>query len=89
MVWVSYLEPWLGRLDDFQELDAIVGGLGKDVKKENERSNEDKYSSLWQDYVLSNYLYYSSLVMHFIGFAHKFLHADPEVIVQMVLQVCG
>ncbi|EEF28225.1 conserved hypothetical protein [Ricinus communis] len=75
-------QPWKSGLDDFLELDAIGGGLGKDAI-----SNEDGYSSLWQDYVLSNYLYYSSLVMHFIGFAHKFLHADPEMIVQMVLQV--
>ncbi|CAI9755332.1 unnamed protein product [Fraxinus pennsylvanica] len=29
----------------------------------------------------------SSLVMHFIGFAHKFLHTDAEVIVQMVAKV--
>ncbi|KAG2261782.1 hypothetical protein Bca52824_068861 [Brassica carinata] len=47
------------------------------------------YTSLWQSYVISNYLYYSSLVMHFIGFAHKFLHTDPETITQMVLKVMG
>ncbi|XP_050227453.1 uncharacterized protein LOC126677059 [Mercurialis annua] len=86
-IWISYLEPWKNGFDDFAELDSIVGELGKDVKKENYRRNENGYSSLWQHYILSNYLYYSSLVMHFIGFAHKFLHADPEVIVQMVLQV--
>ncbi|KAJ9173362.1 hypothetical protein P3X46_016507 [Hevea brasiliensis] len=87
LVWVSYLEPWKVGLDDFIEFDAIVDGLGKDLKKDKEGSKEDGYSSLWQDYVLSNYLYYSSLIMHFIGFAHKFLHTDPELIVQMVLQV--
>lgn len=26
--------------------------------------------------------------MHFIGFAHKFIHTDPEVIVQMLSKVC-
>uniref|UniRef100_A0A2C9WD28 Sphingomyelin phosphodiesterase 4 n=1 Tax=Manihot esculenta TaxID=3983 RepID=A0A2C9WD28_MANES len=87
LVWISFLEPWKVGLGDFLELDAIADGLGKDLKKENERSREGGYSALWQDYVLSNYLYYSSLVMHFIGFAHKFLHTDPELIVQMVLQV--
>ncbi|KAJ9147688.1 hypothetical protein P3X46_029818 [Hevea brasiliensis] len=87
LVWISFLEPWKVGLDDFVKLDAIVDGLGKDLKKENERIEEDGYSSLWQDYVLSNYLYYSSLIMHFIGFAHRFLHTDPELIVQMVLQV--
>ncbi|KAG8662286.1 uncharacterized protein LOC110629639 isoform X2 [Manihot esculenta] len=87
LVWVSYLEPWKVELNDFAEFDATVDGLGKDLKKEKERSKEDGYSSLWQDYVLSNYLYYSSLIMHFIGFAHKFLHTDTELMVQMVLQV--
>lgn len=87
-VWVTYLEPWKIGLDDFAELDAIIDdGSGKDVKKEGEKNVECGYSSSWQGYVLSNYLYYSSLVMHFIGFAHKFLHTDPEMIVQMVLKV--
>ncbi|KAL3610386.1 hypothetical protein D5086_001406 [Populus alba] len=87
-VWVTYLEPWKIGLDDFAELDAIIDdGSGKGVKKEGEKNVECGYSSSWQGYVLSNYLYYSSLVMHFIGFAHKFLHTDPEMIVQMVLKV--
>lgn len=86
-VWVSYMEPWKIGLDDFAELDAVVDGSRKDVKKDDMKSKECEYSSLWQGYVLSNYLYYSSLVMHFIGFAHKFLHTDPEMIVQMVLKV--
>ncbi|KAJ4831596.1 hypothetical protein Tsubulata_015280 [Turnera subulata] len=85
--WVSYMEPWNVGLDDFAELDAVVDGSGKDVRKEDTNGKGSGYSSLWQGYVLSNYLYYSSLVMHFIGFAHKFLHTDPEVIVQMVLKV--
>ncbi|GFP94158.1 hypothetical protein PHJA_001560300 [Phtheirospermum japonicum] len=34
-----------------------------------------------------NLLIQSSLVLHFIGFAHKFLHTDTEVIVQMVAKV--
>jgi hypothetical protein len=82
------LEPWKIGLDNFAELDAIIDGSGNDVKKEGEKNVECGYSSSWQGYVLSNYLYYSSLVMHFIGFAHKFLHTDPEMIVQMVLKVC-
>ncbi|XP_022737107.1 uncharacterized protein LOC111289990 isoform X2 [Durio zibethinus] len=85
-VWVSYMEPWTISLDDFAELDAIVNGSSKDVRKQEPQSQASEYSPLWQGYVLSNYLYYSSLVMHFIGFAHKFLHTDPEVIVQMVLK---
>ncbi|XXG66526.1 hypothetical protein AAC387_Pa06g0078 [Persea americana] len=30
---------------------------------------------------------YSSLVVHFLGFAHKFLHANTEMMIQMVLQL--
>ncbi|XVF13420.1 hypothetical protein REPUB_Repub08aG0206200 [Reevesia pubescens] len=86
-IWVSYMEPWTISLDDFEELDAIANGSSKDVRKQESQSQASGYLPLWQGYVLSNYLYYSSLVMHFIGFAHKFLHTDPEVMVQMVLKV--
>ncbi|CAL5432602.1 unnamed protein product [Camellia sinensis] len=78
-VWISYMEPWTISLEDFKELEADVGTLAKNTTKVN-----PQYSSSWQAFVLSNYLFYSSLVMHFFGFAHKFLHTDPEVIVQMV-----
>ncbi|XP_071724112.1 uncharacterized protein [Rutidosis leptorrhynchoides] len=84
-VWTAYLEPWAAISADFTELDEIVD-RGKDLRKENQLQGSG-YSNFWQGYVLSNYLYYSSLVMHFIGFAHKFLHTDPEVIVQMVLKI--
>lgn len=87
-VWISYLEPWMISLDDFSEVDAIVNGSAKNARKEDSHDQVSGYTSSWQGYVLSNYLYYSSLVMHFIGFAHKFLHADVEIIVQMVLKVC-
>ena len=84
-VWTSYLEPWAMNGDEFLKLEAING-----EKKDNSvpASVGRGFSHQWRDYVLSNYLYYSSLVMHFIGFAHRFLHSDVEVIVQMVLKVC-
>ncbi|CAN6802450.1 unnamed protein product [Brassica oleracea var. botrytis] len=87
-IWVTYLEPWMISLDDFSDLEAALNGSVKDAKKEESyESRGCGYTSLWQSYVISNYLYYSSLVMHFIGFAHKFLHTDPETITQMVLKV--
>ncbi|KAK6935150.1 hypothetical protein RJ641_035305 [Dillenia turbinata] len=86
-LWVSYIEPWLSSLDEFVKLDAIVDGSNKKAREEDLHSQSHGYSSLWEGYVLSNYLFYTSLVMHFIGFANKFLHIDPEVIVQMVLKV--
>ncbi|GAV72817.1 hypothetical protein CFOL_v3_16305 [Cephalotus follicularis] len=85
-VWVTYMEPWMISLDGFSELDALVDSSGKNVRNEETESQGCGYSSSWEGYVLSNYLYYSSLIMHFIGFAHKFLHTDPEVMVQMVLK---
>ncbi|KAG5028333.1 hypothetical protein JHK82_011954 [Glycine max] len=83
-VWVGYLEPWTMNVDEFSNMDEVNG-----EKKENSvpASTGDGFSPRWQDYVLSNYLYYSSLVMHFIGFAHRFLHSDVEIVVQMVLKV--
>ncbi|MBA0835075.1 hypothetical protein Goarm_007381 [Gossypium armourianum] len=86
-VWVSYMEPWTISLDDFAELDVVINGSSKDVRNQETESQNSGYSPVWQAFVLSNFLYYSSLVMHFIGFAHKFLHTDPEVIAQMVLKV--
>ncbi|VVB08245.1 unnamed protein product [Arabis nemorensis] len=87
-IWVMYLEPWVTSLDDFSDLEAALNGSEKVAKKEESyESRVCGYTSLWQSYVISNYLYYSSLVMHFIGFAHKFLHTDPEIITQMVLKV--
>lgn len=87
-VWVSYMEPWMFSLDDFSELDALVVKPAKNLTMEVSQSQACRYSSSWQGYILSNYLFYSSLVMHFIGFAHKFLHTDGELIIQMVLKVC-
>lgn len=86
-VWVSYMEPWTISLDDFAELDVVISGSSKDVRNQETESQNSGYSPVRQAFVLSNFLYYSSLFMHFIGFAHKFLHTDPEVIAQMVLKV--
>ncbi|KAF5795805.1 hypothetical protein HanRHA438_Chr08g0355491 [Helianthus annuus] len=86
-LWVNYMEPWAVSLDEFPETHANVDSLKKDSIKEVNVSHSREYTSSWQGYVLSNYLFYSSLVMHFIGFAHKFIHTDPELIVQMVSKV--
>ncbi|KAK4769395.1 hypothetical protein SAY86_027545 [Trapa natans] len=86
-VWLSYIEPWKISLDEFSELEGNIGGSAKSEGKEDSHSWVGGYSMFWQDYVLYNYLFYSSLVMHFIGFAHKFLHTDPEMIVQMVTKI--
>ncbi|KAL6279997.1 hypothetical protein ACE6H2_016878 [Prunus campanulata] len=86
-VWITYMEPWAISLDDFSELDAVVDGSSRNGRKEGSQHAACGYTPSWQGYVLANYLYYSSLVMHFIGFAHKFLHTNPEMIVQMVLKV--
>ncbi|XP_049361936.1 uncharacterized protein LOC125826626 [Solanum verrucosum] len=86
-LWVSYLEPWSISMEEFAKLDSDLGKSNRGTLKEVTPSMPHGYTSSWQDFVLANYLYYSSLVMHFIGFAHKFLHTDPEVIVKMVSKV--
>lgn len=86
-LWVSYMEPWMSSLEEYSVIDAIIEKPNTNMRKEETQPPVQRYSSSWQGYVLANYLFYSSMVMHFIGFAHKFLHTDPELIVQMVLKV--
>ncbi|CAH9096085.1 unnamed protein product [Cuscuta epithymum] len=86
-LWVNYLEPWANSLEEFTEVDSCLGMPTKIVQMHGTQSLSHRYSSAWRGFVLANYLFYSSLAMHFIGFAHKFLHTDPELIVQMVSKV--
>ncbi|XP_043703533.1 uncharacterized protein LOC122653670 [Telopea speciosissima] len=98
-LWITYIEPWKIKLEEFLELDALVEQSTENSRNENShfpyirdalkdgRQFASGYTSPWQGFVLSNYLFYSSLVMHFLGFAHKFLHTDPETIIQMALKV--
>ncbi|KAL9268636.1 hypothetical protein AKJ16_DCAP21562 [Drosera capensis] len=85
-VWISYAQPWRLREDDFAGFDDKVHCMKKAQGKDGE-SKLPEYSSTWQGYVLANYLFYTSLVMHFIGFAHKFLLTDTEMIVQLLSKV--
>lgn len=86
-VWISYIEPWRLSKNEFVALDAMLNGSNKSQGNDSGQSDHLQYSTVWQGYVLSNYLFYSSLVMHFIGFAHKFLHNDAEMIVHMVSKI--
>ncbi|XP_010667030.2 uncharacterized protein LOC104884132 [Beta vulgaris subsp. vulgaris] len=86
-VWINYIEPWKLRKEEFAELDAMADASKIRSDKDSGDPNQPQYSITWQGYVLSNYLFYTSLVMHFIGFAHKFLHTDAELIVQMISRV--
>ncbi|KAK8941201.1 hypothetical protein KSP39_PZI009735 [Platanthera zijinensis] len=95
--WVTYMAPWRTHPDDFVEFEPPTMQKLESSKKnpvqgknngENGRSNpEAVFTPLWEGYVASNYLFYSSLVVHFIGFAHKFLHTNIETVVYMVLKV--
>ncbi|KAG0458945.1 hypothetical protein HPP92_022073 [Vanilla planifolia] len=98
-VWVMYLAPWRISLGDFFQFEEPAKQKSESLKKENikfqgKSTEENKrdhpeavYTHLWESYVVSNYLFYSSLFVHFLGFAHKFLHANVEVVVDMVLKV--
>ncbi|KNA04225.1 hypothetical protein SOVF_201650 [Spinacia oleracea] len=86
-VWINYIEPWRLSKEEFSELDGMDDASKKRPDRDSDDSNQLQYSMNWQGYVLSNYLFYTSLVMHFIGFAHKFLHTDAEGIVQMTSRV--
>ncbi|KAL3818241.1 hypothetical protein ACJIZ3_004146 [Penstemon smallii] len=86
-VWINYMEPWSISFEEFADLDQLPGMPTRCLENGATRSSTPGYSSSWKGFILVNYLFYSSLVMHFIGFAHKFLHTDTEVIVQMVAKV--
>ncbi|KAG6483953.1 uncharacterized protein LOC122016211 [Zingiber officinale] len=95
-LWMAYLEPWKISPDDFSEFEF---GERKDLENKGKENMDKKtsgkdancmelhYSPGFESYVLSNYLFYSSLVVHFLGFAHKFLHTNPDSVIQMVLKV--
>ncbi|CAM0149520.1 unnamed protein product [Urochloa decumbens] len=83
-VWVAYMEPW--KITQ-QELD---GYAKQQTGEEQDLQNCNMvYTSSWKIYVLSNYLFYSSMVMHFLGFAHKFIHSDVAAVLLMVYKVLG
>ncbi|PAN52096.1 hypothetical protein PAHAL_9G641800 [Panicum hallii] len=81
-VWLAYMEPWKVTQ---QELD----GYGKQQAGEDQELQKCNmvYNPLWKTYVLSNYLFYSSMVVHFLGFAHKFIHSDVASVLLMVYKV--
>ncbi|CAN6296904.1 unnamed protein product [Urochloa humidicola] len=83
-VWVAYMEPW--KITQ-QELDMY--GKQQTVEEQDLQRCNTVYSSSWKTYVLSNYLFYSSMVMHFLGFAHKFIHSDVTSVLLMVYKVLG
>ncbi|KAH6829935.1 sphingomyelin phosphodiesterase [Perilla frutescens var. hirtella] len=86
-LWVSYMEPWSISFEEFADLNETLGLPTVSSANSANKASTPGYTSSWQGFVLDNYLFYSSLVMHFIGFAHKFLHTDAEIIVQMVAKV--
>lgn len=99
-VWISYLEPWKTSSEDFAKFDLRECQFSNGWRSENSQSHvksdasksvsrfEGSYTPSLESYVVFNYLFYSSLVVHFLGFAHKFLHANTEMMIRMVLQVC-
>ncbi|CAD6209060.1 unnamed protein product [Miscanthus lutarioriparius] len=81
-VWLAYMEPWKVTQ---QELD----GYGKQQAGDEKVPQTTKmvYNSSWRTYVLSNYLFYNSMIVHFLGFAHKFIHSDVASVLLMVHKV--
>ncbi|KAL6648981.1 hypothetical protein ACP70R_013205 [Stipagrostis hirtigluma subsp. patula] len=81
-VWLAYMEPWKISQQDLDGYGKQQPGEAKEGKK-----SEMAYNASWKTYVLSNYLFYSSMVVHFLGFAHKFIHSDVASVLQMVYKV--
>jgi hypothetical protein len=87
--WMTYIEPWKVQQEDFDEYDLQPPGTQNMHQAHEGKRNlgEVTYTPAWQGYVLSKYLFYSSLVVHFLGFAHKFIHSDVALVLQMVSKV--
>ncbi|KAM3409812.1 hypothetical protein ACQJBY_002217 [Aegilops geniculata] len=87
--WMVYMEPWKAQQDDLNEYDLPPpGGRNVNCVSDGKMQRCDAgYSPAWQGFLLSNYLFYSSLVVHFLGFAHKFIHSDVASVLQMVSKV--
>lgn len=82
-VWITYLMPWKIGVEDFAEFETT-----SDKNDNKEKVEGDAvYTPIWESYVANNYLFYSSLVVHFLGFAHKFLHTNVDAVVQLVSKV--
>uniref|UniRef100_A0A8I6Y531 Sphingomyelin phosphodiesterase n=2 Tax=Hordeum vulgare subsp. vulgare TaxID=112509 RepID=A0A8I6Y531_HORVV len=83
-MWLAYMEPWKVTQRELDEYDAsLMQGTGTQVMQKGELL----YTPSWKNYVLSNYLFYSSMVVHFLGFAHKFIHSDVSSVLVMILKV--
>ncbi|KAM0885681.1 hypothetical protein ACQ4PT_030181 [Festuca glaucescens] len=89
-VWLEYMEPWKITQEDLDEYDVSLMH-GTDTQQAGEGKGKQKrelmYTLAWKNYVLSNYLFYSSMVVHFLGFAHKFIHSDVSSVLLMILKV--
>ncbi|KAJ4777710.1 Sphingomyelin phosphodiesterase 4 [Rhynchospora pubera] len=81
-LWMAYIQPWHISKKDFTEFEST-----KEQRDEGGNHREKGYTVVWRGYVLDNYLFYSSLVVHFLEFAHKFIHADVESVTKMVSEV--
>ncbi|CAM0871277.1 unnamed protein product [Alopecurus aequalis] len=89
-VWLEYMEPWKVAQEDLDEYDvSLMHGTGTQQAGEGNRRQKKElvYTPSWKNYVLSNYLFYSSMVVHFLGFAHKFIHSDVSSVLLMILKV--
>ncbi|KAJ3689887.1 hypothetical protein LUZ61_019051 [Rhynchospora tenuis] len=80
-LWMAYIQPWNISKEDFCEFESTK-------ERRDDGGNQEKgYTVAWRGYVLDNYLFYSSMVVHFLEFAHKFIHADVECVIKMVSEV--
>ncbi|KAH9300501.1 hypothetical protein KI387_012084, partial [Taxus chinensis] len=67
---------------------AGTGSGGSPVGKSMDENKDDsRYNEQWQNYVLANYPFYTTLFVHFLAFANKFVHIDTEAVLQMTHKV--
>lgn len=79
-VWLDYLQPWNCQVEGKQ-------GISKELNHSEDRKGTRLYSARWQGYLTINYPFYTSLTVRFLEFALKFIHTDPEALLEMTNKI--
>ncbi|KAI5074827.1 hypothetical protein GOP47_0010788 [Adiantum capillus-veneris] len=78
-LWVDYMQPW------FSDVDEKSAAMVDDTHKHGRRG----FSAMWKGYVTKNDPFYTTLVVHFLYFALKYVSSNLEPVLEMTAKVLG
>ncbi|KAJ7525204.1 hypothetical protein O6H91_17G041600 [Diphasiastrum complanatum] len=96
-IWLDFLEPWesaealsaaqqLPKDSEHKLTSDHTWGASPICSALRASENTSQYAGQWQGYLLANYLFYTSLVGHFLEFTFKFVDIDAETIFQLIFK---